>query len=191
MKKAIFIASAIFLVGSLVGVGILLYHNIEKDKRLSSLTSELNQSDSQLTQANSQLSQVNSQLSKATSDLAERDTAIASLKSSLNTTNQKYQDAYRRANEATCAETIPTDQVASVSTNQSLSDPIIRAMEAEYGKPFVSSSFAPVWSNSKTAIFTARNANNETDKVVATWDLNTGRLAGIYDMGQGCFYFLP
>ncbi|MFZ1040587.1 MAG: hypothetical protein WCA79_21165 [Anaerolineales bacterium] len=198
MKNIIIIALLIALIalitgclGGLTSIGILLYQNNIKDKEISSLTTSLNQN-------NSKLSQANAQLAKATSDLAQRDANIISLQSSLNTMTQNYTKESLIVSKITCWHTIPVNEIKTVSTDSDLVNLITSAVESEYGIQIKKTSFLPIWNHVDTALFILQKQEtplpyaDETYTVTATWNLAfTGILEGIYDVGLGCFYYLP
>jgi hypothetical protein len=187
---ALIIALIITFVGGISGIVLLLYQNNIKDKKISSLNSSLVQSNLELAQANARLSQT-------TSDLALSGKNNLALQSSLDGMTQNYKTELLKISRITCSSSIPADEIKTISTDSSLGDLITTAVESEYGKKIINTDVLVLWKNIGTAIFVLHNTKNGLDYaastavVVATWDLSTGRLDGVYDVGLGCFYYLP
>jgi len=201
--KTLPITLAVLLALSLICNGVLAV--IAQQNTNSAIVSQANvkQLMGRVADLTSRNESLNSQASGLSSDLANErqasagkdktigslETQIASLETQVGTLQSDNSNMRARVNQVMCPYTLALPN--SVSTNQSLVDPITRAVEEGYGKSSVSTSFTVLWNNSKTANFDVILPGNISIKVIASWNLDTGVLQGVYDVGGSCFLYLP
>lgn len=162
-KNVVLILLTVALLASLGGIGALVFAIRTWQARNSDL--------------DARLVQVTSEREAVKANLYDLQNSYASLKSQVG--------------RLMCLYVISPSQMNSVSTNQALVEPITRVVDAEYAISSINTGYDLTWNNSKTAIFTVENSNRATVKVVASWGSSSNKLEAIYDIGQGCFYYLP
>lgn len=191
MNKTILIILVIALVSSLIGVGFLYNENDQAKSLLVTKDAELSQTKDKQSQAEKELSQTEKELLQSQTDLQDMQKTFAKNQASLDKLQKDFNllnGEVSRLRTANCSKTIKTSEIQTITTNQGLVDPITKTVESLYKFSSIKTSFDTIWNNSKTAIFDIRNSDNESFKVVVSWDFKLSRIKGIYDIYGACFY---
>jgi hypothetical protein len=67
-------------------------------------------------------------------------------------------------------------------------------MEEDYNMTSVDTSFDVQWNNSKSAVFDVigiDSGERYSYKAVVSWDFDKSQINAIFDIGQGCYYYVP
>jgi hypothetical protein len=183
MKRPVQITIIIVLVLSVLGNAVLGSFLFITMQRANALVTKINKTNLDLSDTKTILAKTQKDLQTASENIKHNADRLAEMNLLLAGENAKLI-------AINCSVTIPTDSVKGVSTNQALIDPITKAAESYYSINSVSTTFELLWNNTKTATFTLRFPDKSTSKILVSWGFNTNRVKSIFNMGDGCLYYI-
>ncbi len=187
-KNAVWIILLILLLVSLIWNGYLIVTNIQQSITLQSAKATAT---AQVSALNNAIATSNAGLITATSDIQKLKNDNSSLSSSVATAIADKNQKSVQLSRALCTHPIPASSINSISTNGGLVDPITQAVEDNWNFNSIDTKYETLWRNNDSAEFSIYDQDHASVKVIVSWNSDTGKIDGIYDIGHACFLYLP
>lgn len=190
-KVTIPIIAILFLVSAFLGYQIFVNNRTisELTANKKELTSQLSQAEIKLNTSQAELLENKNLIEEYQSDMEDAQKEIDEKQETISSLKRTITQLSNENDKIKCSTSLSASEI-SASTNQGLTDAITKAVENDYGFTSISTTFRTVWNNSKTAIFTIKDPDRASVEVVVSWDFNTSRVNGIYNINSACMYFI-